>query len=109
MTPATLNTVTDFYQPALEALQALGRLNAATVEKLAGLQLASAQANTEVTVSRLKAGTELRDLDSVKAYLSGQPELANAVLTRWVAESKTLAGIASDYGQQAARLIKAPA
>lgn len=106
MNTQLLNNVSNFFKPAVEATVSLSRLNAATVEKVANLQLAAVQANAELVVANLKAGTEVTDLDGAKAYATRQNEIARSVYERLVADGKALVGIAQDYSAEANKLVK---
>lgn len=106
MNTELLNTVTKTFQPALEAVRTLGNLNVATLEKVTQVQLASVKANVETAIANAKAGIEVVDLDSAKAYATRQNEVVKTVYERLVADSKTLAGIAKDYSEGVSALVK---
>ena len=100
------NSFVEVFKPAAENLRAMSLLNIATVEKVVAVQLASAKANAELTVSNLKAGVEVSDLDAAKAYLTSQNEIVKTVYDRMIADGKALAGIAKTYGEEATKLVK---
>ena len=90
----------------VETAKAFGQLNAATVNKVVNVQVANVKDNAELAVSNLKAGLGVRDYDAARDYLTSQTNVARTVIERFVADSKALAGIVSDYGNEAAKLVK---
>lgn len=106
MNTPLLNNVSDLLKPTTEAVRALGRLNVATAEKVANLQLDSLRTGFDLMVANMKAGTEVTDLEGAKVYATRQNEFARAAYERLVADSQVLAGIAKDYSVEAGKLVK---
>lgn len=105
MNTELLNTLTQSTQPAVEAARELGRLNVKYLEQVAGLSLASLQAHTDLAVANLKAGAEVSDLESLKAYTVRQGELARVVGEKLAQDAKALAELSTQYGAEAGKLL----
>ncbi len=100
-----LNTLSQSVQPAVEAVRTLARLNVQYLEQVTALNLASLQAHTDLVVANLKAGAEVSDLESFKAYTVRQGELAQVVGEKLTQDIKALTELSTQYGAEAGNVL----
>lgn len=79
------------------AIQELNRLAAANVEKSVTLQLTNLQAYAHLGLERIKAATEINNVDDWQAFLYQQPEAMKTFGERVVADTRALMSLHQAY------------
>lgn len=101
-----LSTMTEQSKNMMAVAQELNSLAVAEVEKLAALQLATLQNYSVLGINQLKGAAAVNDLDSLKVYLSKQPELLKSVGEKMVADAQALTKIGVEFGVEAQKVMQ---
>jgi phasin family protein len=87
------------------SIEKLVALNTAKFEAAVQTQTAAAQDLVELTQSRVKALTEVKDFDGLNAFYQEQNELAQKAVAKAVADSKTAVEEAQSYGEEVKKIV----
>ena len=101
-----LSTMTEQSKNMMAVAQELNNLAVAEVEKVTALQLASLQNYADLGVNQLKGAAAVNDLESLRAYLSTQPELLKSVGEKMVADAQALTKIGVEFGVEAQKVLQ---
>ena len=104
MITETLSALTGPAQGVLEPIQKLSRQAVITVEQLAARQLDSLKTYADLGVGNIKAAAEVRDIESLQAFMSKQTDVVRSVADRFVADAKAVAEMGVDFISQTAKV-----
>lgn len=100
-----------FSVPSFEAVVApvvaASKLSVAQIEKLAAFQFGLVQSYTELSLSRLKAATEVRDLAGLKSFGEASVSVAKDLGAKAQADAKALADLLAGFGSEYKGLVRA--
>lgn len=93
------------FQKALAPFQKLVDLNVSKIESAVEAQKAAAKGLVELTEARVKAASEIKDVDSFNAFVKEQAELAQSNAKKMIEDSKAAAEEAKAYGEEVQKII----
>ena len=82
------------------------RLNVASFEKLANLELQSLRAVTDLGLAQLKFAAELRDADGMKVFAEQQSDFVRRLNEQLVEDGKAVVEIAKSYNADLQKLAQ---
>lgn len=90
----------------LAPAQKFNALVVANVEKLVQFQLAAVETYSQIGLQQLRAALEVRDPQSLQAYVSNQQQVAKVVGEKLANDAKALAGLGQAFGAEVQQLVK---
>lgn len=94
------------FENVFAPVQKLIELNKAQIEKVVVAQQEASKSFIELTESRIKAASEIKDQESLTAYMQEQVELAQSNYKKIVDDSKSLYADAQAYNEEVAKLFQ---
>ena len=94
------------FEAAVAPVVAASKLSVAQLEKLASFQFALVQDYAELSLSRLKAATEISDLAGLKAYGEASVGVAKDVGAKVQADAKALVELLTGFGAEYKGLVR---
>lgn len=93
------------FTKAFAPFQKLVELNVSKIEASVEAQKAAAAQLAELTEARVKAASEIKDVDSFNAFMKEQAELAQENTKKLIEDSKTAVEEAKAYGEEVQKII----
>ncbi|MCP5209087.1 MAG: phasin family protein [Hahellaceae bacterium] len=93
----------NFYEP----LTKINQLLVANMQKVAEFQMDAMKSYAELTMKQFKELAEVRDLESLKNYGSGQTESASSIGKKIMEDLKTLGEMGSEFKNEVEKIINA--
>ena len=90
----------------LAPVQQFAELSVANSEKLLTMQLEVAQSYVHLGVSQLKALFEVKDAESVQAYVNSQADVAKNVGEKMLADAKAVADLGAEFNAETQKLTR---
>ena len=87
------------------SIEKLVALNTAKFEAAVQTQTAAAQDLVELTQSRVKALTEVKDFEGLNAFYQEQNELAQKAVAKAIEDSKAAVEEAQSYGEEVKKIV----
>ncbi len=88
-------------------VQQFAQLSLATSEKLLTMQLEIAQTYVHLGVSQLKALFEIKDAESLQAFVNSQADVAKNVGEKMMADAKAVANLGAEFNAETQKLTQA--
>jgi phasin family protein len=89
---------------SIAPVQDMNRLIVDKVEKLVTMQIASAQRYSALGLANLKAFMDIKDADTLQAYIGKQGDLIKSVSEQLMSDAKTITELGRDFGEQVQKI-----
>jgi len=86
--------------------QQFARLSLSNSEKLYALQMEIAQSYADLGVEQLKALIEVKDTESLQAFVTSQVDVARNVSEKMMADAQTVAELGSKFNTETQQLAR---
>ena len=97
-----MNVQTEKYFEPVREINALALEN---VEKLLDIQLNSFNDTTRLGVEQLKSAVDIKDVDSLKKYITGQTEIVKTLGERFVKDTQSALEIGAGYTDKVQQIM----
>jgi phasin family protein len=87
-------------------LQELNALAVSNIEKLTKLNLKSIEQSASASIEALKSTTEIKDFETLQAYISTQAKAAQAIAKNAEKNANTIAELGQSYADEAKKIAE---
>lgn len=91
----------NFYEP----LTKINQLLIQNLQKVAEFQMDAAKSYTELTMKQFKGLAEVRDVESLKTYSTGQAEVVSTIGQKIMEDLKTLGEMGNEFKMEVEKVI----
>lgn len=105
MSENLLGNFTEQAKNVSEPLTKINQLLLANVEKVAEFQMGAAKAYAEITMKQFKDLAEVKDIESLKNYGTGQAEAASTIAKKVMEDLKTLGEMGNEFKSEVENII----
>jgi len=96
----------NIFEKFIAPVKELNDLTLKSIEQIAAIQVKAIQENTRLSVDALKSATEIKDLDSLKDYLTGQISVAQNLSDNAVEDAQEIAKLNESYTTSVNELVE---
>ena len=100
------NTYNAQAEKVIAPMQQLAKLSLSNTEKLFALQMEIAQSYVDLGIEQMNAMLEVKDPESLQAFVSKQADVARNVGEKMVADAKAVAELGTEFNAETQRLAR---
>lgn len=93
-------------EKVLAPMQQLAELSLSNSEKLFALQMEVAQSYVKLGVEQMKALFEVKDAESLQAFVNNQADMAKNVGEKMIADAKAVADLGAEFNAETQKLTQ---